>query len=325
MIGKAIVKGGTFWGQVRYVACEDWKPHEPLLELRRRPDRPREILRAVWSPRHSRDRASGFGHGILAIHSDPLPIGATVIVADDESFLGVAGGREHSTSRRPSRASRFVRMGRLRANRHFERRTFRSRFGLISDAKEKPRSQGIGSMHIRVEDPALLVERIASLSPGIRRIDVIALVRDAAVQGTKRALGDVCSVLGWDVDDLLLGMKNQELPALFASAYAASEGALPGNERRARRDEPERAHVLRAGTHSLPSVPPPAPTPPPPAPDVGPGATVLVQRDGESLIGTIEQTAEDGQCPRLFRGRAANLDRGAAPFRYFVTGGFKWH
>ncbi|MEO6421072.1 MAG: hypothetical protein ABIP39_16790, partial [Polyangiaceae bacterium] len=174
---------------------------------------------------------------------------------------------------------------------------FGADFGLISDAKGKSaKVRGIGSMHVVIEDPALLVERIASLSPGIRRIDVIALVRDAAVQGTKRALGDVCSVLGWDVDDLVAGAKNQELPALFASAYAASEGALPGTS-------VELVEVsLSSRAFSEPSIMPPAPVVPPPASTVddvngfGPGMTVLVQRGGKSLVGTIEQTAEDGQC-----------------------------
>jgi hypothetical protein len=233
--------------------------------------------------------------GILAVHAEPLPIGAIVVVADDESFFGVNGGHV---------AIQF------RGGRHviqdlcewgaFVRTTttsdvhFGADFGLISDAKGKTAQvRAIGSMHIVIEDPALLVERIASLSAGIRRIDVVALVRDAAVQGTKRALGDVCSVLGWDVDDLIAGAKDRELPPLFASAYAASEGALPGTSveladislsPRAFSEPPFTPYV---------SVAPPAP---PTTPDLGPGMSVLVQRAGESLIGTIEQTSEDGQC-----------------------------
>lgn len=236
--------------------------------------------------------------GILAVHPDPLPIGAIVIVADDESFFGVAGGHV---------AIQF------RGGRHviqdlcewgaFVRTTtssdvhFGADFGLISDAKGKTaKVRAIGSMHILIDDPALLVERIASLSPGIRRLDVVALVRDAAVQGTKRALGDVCSVLGWDVDELIAGKKDQDLPPLFASAYAASEGALPGTS-------VELVDMsLSARAFSEPSftpyvsVPPRAETEPLLTPGFGPGMTVRVQREGESLIGTIEQTAEDGQC-----------------------------
>jgi hypothetical protein len=238
--------------------------------------------------------------GILAIHPDPLPIGAIVIVADDESFFGVAGGHVAIQLRGGRHVIQdlcewgaFVRTG-TSSDVHFG-----ADFGLISDAKGKnAKVRGIGSMHVLIEDPALLVERIASLSAGIRRIDVIALVRDAAVQGTKRALGDVCSVLGWDVDDLIAGAKNEELPALFASAYAASEGALPGT----RVELVEMS--LSARAFSEPSImPQPQPSAiPPPAPTVedvggfGPGMTVLVQRDGQSLVGTIEQTAEDGQC-----------------------------
>lgn len=233
--------------------------------------------------------------GILAIHPDPLPIGAIVIVAHDELFFGVAGGHvafelrggRHATQD-PCEWGAFVRTT-TTSDVHFG-----ADFGLISDAKGKTaKVRAIGSMHVVIDDAALLVERIASLSPGIRRIDVIALVRDAAVQGTKRALGDVCSVLGWNVDDLIAGVKNHELPPLFASAYAASEGALPGTS-------VELADMsLSARAFSEPSFTPyvsVAPPAPPTTPDLGPGMTVLVQREGASLIGTIEQTSEDGQC-----------------------------
>lgn len=237
--------------------------------------------------------------GILAVHSDPLPIGAVVIVADDESFFGVAGGHVAIQLRGGRHVIQdqcewgaFVRTA-TSSDVHFG-----ADFGLISDAKGKSaKVRGIGSMNILIEDPALLVERIASLSPGIRRLDVVALVRDAAIQGTKRALGDVCSVLGWDVDDLIAGAKNQELPHLFASAYAASEGALPGTS-------VELVEVsLSARAFSEPSImPPQASVVPPPAPTVedvtgfDPGMTVFVEREGQSLVGIIEQTAEDGQC-----------------------------
>ncbi len=243
--------------------------------------------------------------GILAVHPDPLLIGAMVIVADDESFFGVSGGHVAVQFRGGRHVVQdlcewgaFVRTA-TSSDVHFG-----ADFGLISDAKGKTlKVRGIGSMHILIEDPALLVERIASLSPGIRRLDVIALVRDAAVQGTKRALGDVCSVLGWDVEDLVAGRKNAELPALFASAYAASEGALPGTS-------VELVEMsLSSRAFSEPSIMPPQSVVPPSAPPTvhdmqdpqdadafGPGMTVLVQREGQVLVGTIEQTAEDGQC-----------------------------
>jgi hypothetical protein len=235
--------------------------------------------------------------GILAIHPDPLLLGVMVIVADDESFFGVAGGHVafHLRGGRhviqdPCEWGAFVRTA-TSSDVHFG-----ADFGRISDAKGKvAQVRGIGSMHIVIEDAGLLVERIASLSPGIRRIDVIALVRDAAVQGTKRALGDVCSVLGWDVDDLVAGAKNHELPALFASAYAASEGALPGTT----------VELVEISLSSRPfsepsfapytSVAPPAEVAPRTS-ELGPGMTVNVQRDGQTLVGTIEQTADDGQC-----------------------------
>lgn len=240
-------------------------------------------------------RRSESAEGILAIHPDPLPIGAIVIVADDESFFGVSSGHVAVQLR----GGRHVIQDRCEWGAFVRTATtydvhFGADFGLISDAKGKAaKVRAIGSMHVVIGDAALLVERIASLSPGIRRIDVIALVRDAAVQGTKRALSDVCSVLGWDVDELIAGAKDQELPPLFASAYAASEGALPGTS-------VELVEMcLSARTFSEPpftpyvSVAPPAPAT---TPDLGPGMTVLVQREGASLIGTIEQTAEDGQC-----------------------------
>ena len=93
--------------------------------------------------------------GILAVHGDALPIGAIVIVADDESFFGLNGG--HVAVQ-------------LRAGRHvlqdpcewgaFVRTTttpdvhFGADFGLITDAKGKTaKLRAIGSMHIVIEDP----------------------------------------------------------------------------------------------------------------------------------------------------------------------------